>query len=95
MSMPHSAPNTLLRSVFRHPLPPPPKKKNTPKPQLQKGAVSIKVLESLTNLAPLRSWEHRIQVPLVRAFHDPVRNRWERLPEVGVHGWLVAEGPRL
>ena len=91
MSMPYSAPNTLLRSVFRHP---PKKKKNTPKPRLQKGAVSIKVLEMLTNFAPLRSREHRIQVPLVRAFHDPVRNRWERLPEVGFHGWLVAEGPR-
>ena len=54
--------------------------------------MSIKVLESLTNLAPLRSREHRIQVPLVRAFHDPVRNRWERLPEVSLAEgcWFVS-----
>ena len=52
------------------------------------------MLEMLTNLAPLSNRKHRIQVPLVRAFHDPVRNRWERLPEVGFRGWLVAEGPR-
>ena len=88
--MPHSASKYLVYArCFRHPPPPPQKKKkNTPKPQLQKGAVSIKVLESLTNLAPLRSWEHRIQVPLVRAFHDPVRNRWETLARGGFL-WLV------
>jgi len=70
-----------------------PPKKSTPKPRVQKG-LEHKGARNVNEFSTFEQLEHRIQVPLVRAFHDPVRNRWERLPEVGFHGWLVAEGPR-